>query len=54
MPTLIARDGVHPSNPKKFRNDYSDKSLKYNGFALRNYLALTKSAEVTRLTLERD
>ena len=54
VPTLIARDGVHPSNPKKFRNDYSDKSLKYNGFALRNYLALTKYAEVTRLTLERD
>ena len=40
VPTLIARDGVHPSNPRAFA-DYSDESLRHNGFALRNYLTLT-------------
>src|SRR5262249_13887597 len=30
VPTLIARDGVHPSNPAKFK-DYSEESLKSNG-----------------------
>ena len=46
VPTLIARDGVHPSAPKQFRGDYSDASLMRNGFALRNYLTLMKYAEV--------
>jgi len=46
VPTLIARDGVHPSNPKKYVNDYSDEALRNNGFALRNYLTLMKYAEV--------
>ncbi len=51
VPTLIARDGVHPSNPKKYRSDYSAEGLEHNGFVLRNYLALTKYAEVIRQTL---
>ena len=52
VPTLIARDGVHPSNPTKFRNDYSPAGLKHNGFVLRNYLALMMYAEVIRHVLQ--
>lgn len=46
VPTLIARDGVHPSLPKQYENDYSPQALKNNGFSLRNYLVLNKYAEV--------
>lgn len=46
VPTLISRDGVHPSNPKMYSNDYSTEGLNHNGFALRNYLVLMKYAEV--------
>jgi len=51
VPTLIARDGVHPSNPAEFRADYSPEALRANGFSLRNYLVLTKYAEVIRRVL---
>ena len=50
VPTLIAGDGVHPSNPKKFQ-DYSEESLQSNGFQLRNVLTLKAYAEVIRLVL---
>jgi lysophospholipase L1-like esterase len=46
VPTLIARDGVHPSNPAAFAGDYSAAGLKSNGFGLRNYLTLTAYADV--------
>jgi lysophospholipase L1-like esterase len=46
VPTLIARDGVHPSNPRLYTSDFSDEGLKHNGFALRNYLTLRAYAEV--------
>jgi nitrous oxidase accessory protein NosD len=46
VPTLIARDGVHPSHPVRFQNDYSDASLRSSGYALRNYLVLMTYAEV--------
>lgn len=46
VPTLIACDGVHPSAPKAYRGDYSQESLRKNGFALRNYLTLMKYAQV--------
>lgn len=46
VPTLIARDGVHPSNPQKFTNDFSEEALRSNGFTLRNYLTLRAYAEV--------
>ncbi len=46
VPTLISRDGVHPSNPKAYLNDYSAEGLHHNGYALRSYLALMKYAEV--------
>ena len=45
-PTLLARDGVHPSNPKKHQDDYSAEGLRSSGYALRNYLALMKYTEV--------
>lgn len=46
VPTLLARDGVHPSAPKRFENDYSAEALRSHGYALRNYLTLAKYAEV--------
>ena len=51
VPTLIARDGVHPSNCKKHVGDYSPEGLRNNGFGLWNYLVLMKYAEVIREVL---
>jgi hypothetical protein len=53
VPTLISRDGVHPSNCKKYIGDYSPEGLKNNGFGLWNYLVLMKYAEVIREVLEK-
>src|ERR1051325_11281207 len=50
--TLIARDGVHPSNPSKYVNDFSDESLRTSGFSLRNYLTLVAYAEVVEKVFE--
>lgn len=47
VPTLISRDGMHPSNPKKYR-DFSEASLRCNGYALRNYLTLMAYAELIK------
>lgn len=52
VPTLIARDGVHPSNPKQYQADYSPEALRTNGFSLRNYLVLMKYAEVIQEVLK--
>lgn len=46
VPTLISRDGVHPSNQVIFSNDFSGRALASNGFGLRNYLTLVAYAEV--------
>jgi len=46
VPTLISRDGVHPSNPKAFQGHYSPEALRSNGFSLRNYLVLLRYAGV--------
>ncbi|MDB6133182.1 MAG: hypothetical protein JWM59_1425 [Verrucomicrobiales bacterium] len=46
VPTLISRDGVHPSNPRAFADDFSETSLRTNGFGLRNYLTLLSYAAV--------
>ena len=46
VPTLISRDGVHPSNPKAFVGDFSEEALRTNGFALRDYVTLMSYAEV--------
>jgi lysophospholipase L1-like esterase len=53
VPTLIARDGVHPSNPWKFVNDFSEGALETSGFTLRNYLTLLAYAEVIEKVLQR-
>jgi lysophospholipase L1-like esterase len=52
VPTLIARDGVHPSNPRRYQ-DYSAASLRSNGYALRSYLTLLAYADVIRQVLGR-
>ena len=54
VPTLIARDGVHPSYPNKYQNDYSEESLSSSGYTLRNYLTLLKYAELIDLVLAPD
>jgi hypothetical protein len=51
VPTLISRDGVHPSNPRKFAGDYSDEGLKSSGFGLRNYVTLMSYSDVIRHVL---
>ena len=48
VPTLIARDGVHPSYPSKFAGDYSEEGLRTNGYVLRNYITLLAYADVLR------
>ncbi|MBN1808855.1 MAG: SGNH/GDSL hydrolase family protein [Planctomycetes bacterium] len=53
VPTLISRDGVHPSNPGKYNGDYSDEGLRSNGYTLRNYLVLMKYAEVIEKVLSK-
>jgi lysophospholipase L1-like esterase len=39
VPTLVSRDGVHPSFPKAHQ-DFSGESLSKNGYNLRSYLTL--------------
>ncbi len=53
VPTLIARDGVHPSNPRAFQT-YNEDGLKHNGYVLRNYLVLRAYAEVIDKVLDPD
>jgi lysophospholipase L1-like esterase len=52
VPTLIARDGVHPSNPARYANDFSDDGLRTNGFTLRNYVTLIAYAEIISNVLQ--
>lgn len=51
VPTLIARDGVHPSNPQKFMGDFSPEALSCSGYGLRNYLTALCYAEVIEKVL---
>jgi lysophospholipase L1-like esterase len=46
VPTLLSRDGVHPSAPRQYQDDYSERALRSHGYNLRNYLVLMKYAEV--------
>jgi hypothetical protein len=48
VPTLLARDGVHPSYPKRYQNDYSEEALSRCGYCLRSYLTLLSYDEVVR------
>lgn len=52
VPTLIARDGVHPSHPRKYQGDYSEEGLRSCGYSLRNYLVLLAYAEVIEKVLQ--
>jgi hypothetical protein len=52
-PTLISGDGVHPSNPSKY-SDWSEDSLRHNGYTLRSYLTLMKYAEVVQNVIKAD
>lgn len=46
VPTLLSRDGVHPSYPRQYQGDFSEEALNCCGYGLRNYLTLMKYAEV--------
>jgi len=48
VPTLLSRDGVHPSYPQRYQGDFSEEALNCCGYGLRNYLTLLKYAEVVR------
>lgn len=52
VPTLISRDGVHPSHPRKYQGDYSEEALRSCGYSLRNYLVLLAYAEVIEKVLQ--
>lgn len=54
VPTLISRDGVHPSNPSKYNGDYSEEGLRSSGYVLRNYLTLRAYADLIRRVFEKD
>lgn len=54
VPTLISRDGVHPSNPQKFMGDFSEEALRCSGYGLRNYLSVLAYAEVIEKVLRGD
>ena len=43
---IFSFDGVHPSYPKSYQDDYSTEGLSHCGYGLRNYMTLRKYAEV--------
>ena len=51
VPTIISKDGVHPSNPQQWRGDYTEEGLARNGNVLRTYLALMAYAEVINVVI---
>ena len=44
--TLISGDGVHPSAPAKYADDFSDEALSRHGYNLRSHLTLLAYADV--------
>lgn len=46
VPTIISSDGVHLSNPQRWRSDYTEQGLCRNGNGLRSYLTLMAYSEV--------
>ena len=48
VPTIISRDGTHPSNPEMYRNDWGQEALSASGYGLRDYMTIRKFAEVIR------
>ena len=51
VPTLIARDGIHPSNPQDYQ-EYSQRGRNHNGYLLRNAMTLRTYAAVIRRVLQ--
>lgn len=51
--TLVSADGVHPSAPKKYGNDYSEEGLANSGYGLRTYLTLVGYGEVVERVLKK-
>ena len=54
MPTLVAGDGTHPSNPKQWEHDLGADGLRHNGFGLRNYMTVRTYGQVIRKVLRAD
>ncbi len=52
VPTIISKDGVHPSNPKPWQGDYTEEGLCRNGNLLRSYLAMMAYAEVINVVIK--
>ncbi len=48
--TLLG-DGLHPSFPQAYQQDFSDEALKHSGYTLRNYLTLKALWEVHQKVL---
>jgi lysophospholipase L1-like esterase len=51
-PTIVSRDGVHPSYPRKFAGDFSEASLNASGYNLRSYLLLLQYSRVIQKVLD--
>ena len=52
VPTLISRDGVHPSNPRAYVANFSQEALNSSGYGLRSYLVLTAYSRVIERVLD--
>ena len=52
VPTLIARDGVHPSNPRSDAGIFSEQALNRSGYGLRNYLVMLSYSRVIDRVLD--
>jgi lysophospholipase L1-like esterase len=52
VPTHVSRDGVHPSNPRKFAGDFSEPALNASGYSLRSYLVLMQYSRVIEQVLQ--
>jgi len=50
--TLLG-DGLHPSYPSQYQNDFSEEGLKNSGYTLRNYLTLKRYYEVYQKVLSK-
>jgi lysophospholipase L1-like esterase len=52
VPTLLARDGEHPSNPQAHFCSFSKEALNTSGYGLRNYLVMTAYDRVIETVLD--
>jgi hypothetical protein len=51
-PTIVSRDGVHPSYPRKYAGDFSEAGLNASGYNLRSYLVLLQYSRVIQHVLQ--